>query len=166
MPNPLGEVGSYALEHRNRSWSSVGYRRFSLYLDKLQAYPIKRLASTEEWEAADLMRVLIVLGLREAFQDTEHLTKRLKHGGFVSHMLRPFKAEIASSVIMDLRLPEGLATIVDIYARKTAASRNQALRELILAGTKTYCEAELSFHKALKASHTEEESRSGQQSSA
>jgi hypothetical protein len=144
----------------------VGYRRFSLYLDKLRVYPIKQLASSEGWEAGDLMRVLIVLGLRKAFQDTEHLTKRLKHGGFVSHMLRPFKAEIASSVIMDLRLPEGLAAIVDIYARRTAASRNQALRELILAGTKAYCEAELSFHKALKASRTEQEPTSSQQNSA
>lgn len=135
----------------------MGYRRFSLYLDRLRVYPIKQLASTEGWEAGDLTRVLIVLGLREAFQDTEHLTKRLKHGEFVSRMLRPFKAQVASSEVMDLRLPEGLAMIVDIYARKTAASRNQALGELITAGTKAYCEAELSFHKALKASRTEQE---------
>ena len=112
------------------------------------------------------MRVLIVLGLREAFQDTEYLAKRLKHGRFVSRMLRPFKAEVASSVVMDLRLPEGLAMIVDVYARRTAASRNQALAELILAGTKAYCEAELSFHKALKVSRTEQEPTSNQENSA
>lgn len=144
----------------------MGYRRFSLYLDRLRVYPIERLANTEGWEAGDLVRVLIVLGLREAFQDTEHLTKRLKRGGLVSRMLRPLKAEVASSVIMDLRLPEGLATIVDIYARKTAASRNQALGELITAGTAAYCEAELSFRKALKASHVEEEPASGQENTA
>ena len=144
----------------------MGYRRFSLYLDRLRVYPIKQLASTEGWEAGDLVRVLIVLGLREAFQDTEHLAKRLKHGGFVSRMLRPFKAEVASSVVMDLRLPEGLAMIVDVYARRTAASRNQALGELILAGTKAYCEAELSFHKALKVSRTEQEPTSDQENSA
>lgn len=72
-------------------------------------------------------------------------------------MLRPFKAERASSVVMDLRLPERLAMMVDVYARKTAASRNQVLSELILAGTKAYCETDLSFHKALKASRTEQE---------
>ncbi len=144
----------------------MGYRRLSLYLDKLRAYPIKRLASMEGWEAADLLRVLIVLGLREAFQDTEHLARRLKHGASVSRILRPLKAETASSVVMDLRLPEGLATIVDIYARKTAASRNQALGELISAGTKVYCESELSFQKALKASRREEGPTSGQLDSA
>jgi hypothetical protein len=141
----------------------VRYKRLSLYLDTLQVYPIKRLASMEGWEAGDLLRVLVVLGLQEAFQDTEHLAKRLKRGEFVSRMLRPFKAKIASSVVMDLRLPERLAKIVDIYARKTTASRNQALRELILAGTKAYCEVELSFGKALKASRSEEEPGSGQQ---
>jgi hypothetical protein len=135
----------------------VGYRRFSLYLDKLQAYPIKRLASMEGWEVADLLRVVIVLGLLEAFQDTERLTRRLKYNALARDMLRPFKAECASSVVMDLRLPEGLAMMVDIYARKTAASRNQVLSELILAGTKAYCETDLSFHKALKASRTEQE---------
>jgi len=144
----------------------VGYRRFSLYLDKLQAYPIKRLATMERWEAGDLMRVLMVLGLREAFQDTAHLTKRLKRGRLLSRMLRPLKAEVASSVIMDLRLPEGLAMIVDIYARKTAASRNQALAEVLLAGTKAYCEAELEFHKALKASRHEQEPTSNRNNSA
>jgi hypothetical protein len=141
----------------------VRYKRLSLYLDTLQVYPIKRLATIEGWEAGDLLRVLVVLGLQEAFQDTEHLAKRLKRGEFVSRILRPFKAKIASSVVMDLRLPERLATIVDIYARKTAASRNQALGQLILAGTKAYCEAELSFNKALKASRSEEEPGSGQQ---
>jgi hypothetical protein len=135
----------------------VGYRRLSLYLDKLQAYPIKRLASMEGWEVADLLRVVIVLGLLETFQDTEHLTRRLKYGALARDMLRPLKAECASSVVMDLRLPEGLAMMVDVYARKTAASRNQVLRELILAGTKAYCETDLSFHKALKASRTEQE---------
>ena len=143
----------------------MGYRRFSLYLDSLQVYPIKRLANMEGWEAGDLTRVLIVLGLREAFQDTDRLTKRLKHGGFVSHMLRPLKAEVASSMVMDLRLPEGLAMIVDVYARKTAASRNQALAGLLLAGTKAYCEAELSFHKALKTSRAEQELRGGRDDS-
>jgi hypothetical protein len=69
----------------------VGYRRFSLYLDKLQAYPIKRLATMEGWEAGDLTRVLIVLGLGEVFQDTEHLTKRLKHGEFVRQCSAPSK---------------------------------------------------------------------------
>jgi len=64
---------------------------------------------------------------------------------------------------MDLRLLERLAMIIDTYARNTAASRNQVLRELILAGTKAYCEAELSFHGALKASRTEQEPGSGQQ---
>jgi len=107
-----------------------------------------------------------VLGLQEAFQDTEHLAKRLKHGELVSRMLRPFKAETASSVVMDLRLPEGLATIVDIYARKTAVSRNQALTGLLLAGTKAYCEAELSFHEALKASRAEQEPTSDEDDSA
>ena len=130
----------------------MSYRRFSLYLDGRQAYAVKGLASDEGWDVADLLRVLIVLGLREAFQDTEHLAKRLRYGGFVRRMLRPLKAEIASSAVMDLRLPGGLAMIVDVYARGTAASRNQALSELILAGTKAYCETELSFHKALKAS--------------
>jgi hypothetical protein len=144
----------------------LGYRRFSLYLDTLQAYPIKRLASIEGWEAGDLLRVLVVLGLQEAFQDKEHLAKRLKHDELVSHMLRPFKAKTASSVIMDLRLPEKLATIVEIYARKTTASRNQALSELLLAGTKAYCEAELSFHEALKASRAEQEPTSDQDDSA
>jgi hypothetical protein len=56
--------------------------------------------------------------------------------------------------------------IVDIYARKTAASRNQSLAELILAGTRAYCEAELSFDKALKASRTDHELTNGQESSA
>jgi hypothetical protein len=135
----------------------VGYRRLSLYLDKLQAYPIKRLASIEGWEVADLLRVVIVLGLLEAFQDTERLTRRLKYGALARDMFRPLKAECASSVVMDLRLPEGLAMMVDVYARKTAASRNQVLSELILAGTKAYCETDISFHKALKASHTEQE---------
>ena len=135
----------------------MGYRRLSLYLDKLQAYPIKRLASMEGWEVADLLRVVIVLGLLEAFQDTEHLTRRLKYGALARDMIRPLKAECASSVVMDLRLPEGLAMMVDVYARKTAASRNQVLSELILAGTKAYCETDLSFHKALKASRTEQE---------
>lgn len=106
---------------------------------------------------ADLLRVVIVLGLLEAFQDTERLTRRLKYGALARDMLRPFKAERASSVVMDLRLPESLAMMVDVYARKTAASRNQVLSELILAGTKAYCETDLSFHKALKASRTEQE---------
>ena len=136
----------------------MGYRRLSLYLDKLQAYPIKRLASIEGWEVADLLRVVIVLGLLEAFQDTERLTRRLKYGALARDMFRPFKAECASSVIMDLRLPEGLAMMVDVYARKTAASRNQVLSGLILAGTKAYCETDLSFRKALQASRTEQES--------
>jgi hypothetical protein len=100
--------------------------------------------------------VLVVLGLREAFQDTEHLEKRLKYSGFVSRMLRLLKPHV-SNVVVDLRLPEGLATIVDIYARKTAANRRQALGELITAGTQAYCEAELSFRKALKASRIEQE---------
>lgn len=143
----------------------MGYRRLSLYLDKLQAYPIKRLASIEGWEVADLLRVVIVLGLLETFQDTEHLTKRLKYGALARDMLRPFKAECASSVVMDLRLPEGLAMMVDVYTRKTAASRNQVLRELILAGTKAYCETDLSFHKALKASRTEQETSDRENSS-
>jgi hypothetical protein len=135
----------------------MGYRRLSLYLDKLQAYPIKRLASMEGWEVADLLRVVIVLGLLEAFQYTEHLTRRLKYGALARDMLRPLKAECASSVVMDLRLPEGLAMMVDVYERKTAASRNQVLSQLILAGTKAYCETDLSFHKALNASGTEQE---------
>jgi hypothetical protein len=143
----------------------VGYKRLSLYLDTLQVYPIKRLASMEGWEVADLLRVLTVLGLLEAFQETEHLTRRLKYGALARYMLRPFKAERASSVVMDLRLPEGLAMIVDVYARKTAASRNQALSRFILAGTKSYCEAKLSFLRALKASRTEEDPGSGQQDS-
>ena len=134
----------------------MGYRRFSLYLDMLRVHPIKQLASTEGWEAGDLLRVLVVLGLREAFQDTEHLEKRLKYSGFVSRMLRPLKPHI-SNVVVDLRLPEGLATIVDIYARKTAANRSQALGELITAGTQAYREAELSFRKALIASRAEQE---------
>jgi hypothetical protein len=142
----------------------VGYRRLSLYLDMLRVHPIKQVASTEGWEAGDLLRVLVVLGLREAFQDTEHLEKRLKYSGFVSRMLRPLRAH-ASDVVVDLRLPEGLATIVDIYARKTAANRSQALGELITAGTQAYCEAELSFRKALKTSSTKEEPGSGQQDS-
>jgi hypothetical protein len=142
----------------------VGYRRFSLYLDRLRLYPIKQLASSEGWEAGDLTRVLIVLALREAFQDMEHLAKRSRHAGFVSHMLRPLKAQVANSEVMDPRLPEGFAAIVEIYARKTAASRNQALAELILAATKAHCEAELSFHKTLKASRAEQEQKRGQNS--
>jgi hypothetical protein len=111
----------------------------------------------EGWEVADLLRVVTVLGLLEAFQETERLTKRLKYGALTRDILRPFKAGRASSVVMDLRLPEGLAIIVDVYARKTTASRNQALSRLILAGTKAYCEAKLSFLRALKASRTEQE---------
>jgi len=60
-------------------------------------------------------------------------------------------------VVVDLRLPEGFAKIVDIYARRTSASRNQALAGLVLAGMNAYCDAESSFQKALKASDTEEE---------
>jgi hypothetical protein len=140
----------------------VGYRRLSLYLDTLQVGPIKRLASMEGWEVADLLRVVTVLGLLEAFQETERLTRRLKYGALTRDIFRPFKAERASSVVMDLRLPEGLAVMVNVYARKTTASRNQALRGFILAGTKSYCEAKLSFIRALKASHREEEPGSGQ----
>jgi hypothetical protein len=136
-----------------------------LYLDKLQAYPIRRLASMEGWEAADLLRVVIVLGLLEAFQDTERLTKRLKYGTLARDMFRPFKAERASSVVMDLRLPERLAMMIDVYAHKIAASRNQVLSGLILAGTKAYCETELSFRKALKASRIEQETSNRDNSS-
>jgi hypothetical protein len=143
----------------------VGYKRLSLYLDTLQVYPIKRLASMEGWEVGDLLRVVTVLGLLEAFQETEHLTRRLKYGALTRDMLRPFKAERASSLVMDLRLPEGLAMMVDVYARKTATSRNRVLSGLILAGTKSYCEAKLSFLRALKASRKEEEPGSGQEDS-
>jgi hypothetical protein len=137
-----------------------------LYLDVSLVYPIKKLVSMEGWEAGDLTRVLVVLGLREAFSDTERLAVRLQRGELISRMLRPLKEQIADSRIMDLRLPEWLATIVDIYARKTAASRNQALGELITAGTKAYLEAELSFHKALKASRTKHETTGRQENSA
>jgi hypothetical protein len=143
-------------------WSRVGYRRLSLYLDTLQVYPIKRLASMEGWEVADLLRVVTVVGLLESFKETERLTRRLKYGALTRDILRPFKALRASSLVMDLRLPEGLAMIIDVYARKTTASRNLALSRLILAGTKTYCEAKLSFLRALKASRTEQEPRDDQ----
>jgi hypothetical protein len=141
----------------------VNYRRLSLYLDKLQAYQVKRLALLEKWETADLLRVLIVLGMHEDFGNKEYLTKRLTHGSAVSHVFRPIKAILGSSLIMDLRLPAGLAVLIDIYAQRTAASRNQALAELLLAGTKAYCQTELSFHEALKAAHTTRECESGQQ---
>lgn len=85
-----------------------------MYLDRLRVYPIKQIASSEGWKAGDLTRVLIVLGPRETFQDTEHLAKRLRHAGFVNHMLRPLKAEVANSEVMDLRLLEGFAAIVEI----------------------------------------------------
>ncbi len=91
---------------------------------------------------------------------TDHLTKRLRYGSFVRHMLRPFKAETANSVIMDLRLPEGLAMLIDEYARGTGASRNETLAGLVLAGTKAYSQTDLSFHKALRASRAEPEPES------
>ena len=115
------------------------------------------------WETADLLRVLVVLGMHEDFENKDHLTKRLAHGSAGSHMFRPCKAILASSLIMDLRLPAGLAMLIDVYARRAAASRNQALADLLLAGTKVYCQTELSFHEALKAAHTTREYESGQQ---
>ena len=46
-----------------------------LYLDRLRAYPIKRLASLEGWEAADLLRVLIVLGWDWEANIPRHISK-------------------------------------------------------------------------------------------
>lgn len=135
----------------------MNYRRLSLYLDRLQAYPLKRLASLEGWETADLLRVLLVLGMREEFKQTEHFTRRVIYGPSLRPISRPLKALAASSVIMNLRLPQGVAMLIDAYARRIAASRNQALAELILAGTKAYCQAELSLYKALKASREQHE---------
>ena len=132
----------------------MNYRRLSLYLDKLQAFQVRRLAYLEKWETADLLRVLVVLGLREEFGDTEDLTKRLTPGQAASSTSRPLKAQIASSVVLSLRLPEGLAIVIDAYARRTSTSRNQTLARLILAGTRTYCQTELLFLKAYKASRT------------
>lgn len=106
----------------------MNYRRLSLYLDKLQAYQVKRLALLEKWETADLLRVLIVLGMHEDFGNKEYLTKRLTHGSAVSHVFRPIKAILGSSLIMDLRLPAGLAVLIDIYAQKNCSQSKPSTR--------------------------------------
>jgi hypothetical protein len=116
----------------------------------LRVHPIKQLASTEGREAGDLLRVLVVLGLREAFQDTEHLEKRLKYSGFVSRMLRPLRAH-ASNVLLICGYLKGLPrslTFTRVRPRQTGAKRSENSSRLELKLT-----AKPSCHFARRSKH-------------
>lgn len=128
------------------------YKRLSVYLTRRRGLQLSRLAGLEGWEKSDLMRVLLTIGILKKFEDQPNMRRKITKGPIFDRW-KAIQRVHSRGVILDLRLPHGLFSVLDAYVKRAGMSRNEAVTNLLQVGMAAYCEAEISFAEALKTSH-------------
>jgi len=128
------------------------YKRLSVYLTRRRGLQLSRLAGLEGWEKSDLIRVLLTIGILKKFEDQTKTRRKMTEGPLFDRR-KAIQRVHRRGVILDLRLPHGLFSILDACARRAGMSRNEAVTNFLQVGIAAYCEAEISFAEALKMYH-------------
>jgi len=134
--------------------SPRGYVQWKIRTRVRLAYHCKRLARSEGWETADLLRVLILLSAtskfltlpgNERFQTQVQLHRTIGKRGYSP------RVGASNTVLLSVRLPRGAAQLITTYASLTGQSRNELVIGLLEVGLVAYLKAENAFLEAIRS---------------
>ena len=132
--------------------SRRGYVQWKIRTRVRLAYHCKRLARSEGWETADLLRLLILLSATSKFlalpKNERFQTQVLLHGATGKRGYSP-RVGASNTVLLSVRLPRGAAQLITTYASLTGQSRNELVIGLLEVGLLAYLKAESTFLEAI-----------------
>jgi len=112
------------------------------------AYHCRRLARSEGWETADLLRVLVCLSAISKFyalQGNERFQTQVQLHGITGKRGYSPRVGATKTVLLSVRLPRGVAQFITTYASLTGQSRNGLVIGLLEVGLVAYLKAEKAF---------------------
>jgi len=131
--------------------SPRGYVQSKIRTRVRLAYHCKRLAQSEGWETADLLRVLICLSALSKFlalPGNERLQTQVQLHGITGKRGYSPRVGATKTVLLSVRLPRGVAQLIATYASLTGQSRNGLVIGLLELGLVPYLKAENAFLEA------------------
>jgi len=132
--------------------SRRGYVQWKIRTRVRLAYHCKRLARSEGWETADLLRVLICLSAVSKFlalPRNEKFQKQVQLHGIRGKRGYSPRVGATKTVLLSVRLPRGVARLITTYASLTGQSRNGLVIGLLKMGLVGYLKAENAFLEAI-----------------
>jgi hypothetical protein len=134
--------------------SPRGYVRWKIRARVRLAYHCKRLARSEGWETADLLRLLICLSATSKFltlPGNERFQKQVQLHRITGKRGYSPRVGASDTVLLSVRLPQGAARLITAYANLTGQSRNELVIGLLEMGLVTYLKAENAFLEAIRS---------------
>jgi len=145
--NSIAALGRDISEERVR-----GYVRWKIRTRLSLAHQCRRLAEREGWEAADLLRVLILLSALPKFLSlprNDRFQKQVQLRRMAGKRVYSPRVGAGHTVLLSVHLPQGVARLIATYADLTGQSRNDLVVGLLEMGLLMYLKAENAFLEAI-----------------